>query len=159
NPHRILHDGRIVTQLLKLTVGIAMPTVMVERDLLERAGGFDEGQTLHEDYELWLRLSLLSEVSVLKQPLAYVRRHDQHFSSGGVRTFEARRRVLEKMRSLITEPQDSAVLRDQQARNWLSLALANAIEGDRRGTWRALAGGWTHSRRSVRWYWQALHAL
>ena len=65
NPRRTLPDGDIVEALLRLRAGTPTPTVMAERELIERAGGFDQQQGLHEDYDLWLRLALLSKVLVL----------------------------------------------------------------------------------------------
>ena len=159
NPDRVLHEGRIVEPLLRLTSGIAMPTVMVETDLLNSAGGFDERLTLHEDYELWLRLALLSEVSVVRQPLACVRRHDEHFSSSGARSYEARCRVFKKMREALSDPHDSAILENEWARSMASLALANAAAGNRRAMWNSLASGWAHSWRNLRWYPRAARAV
>jgi glycosyltransferase involved in cell wall biosynthesis len=159
NPDRVLHEGRIVQPLLRLASGIAMPTVMVERELLNRAGGFDERLALHEDYELWLRLALLSDVSVIRQPLACVRRHDEHFSCSGVRSYEARCRVLEKLRDVLSDPRDSAVLESESARSMARLALANAAAGNRRAMWHSLARGWTHSWRNLGWYPRAAHSV
>src|SRR5262249_9633537 len=84
NPHRVLQEGNIFEHLRGLQGGVAMPTVMVRKELLERAGGFDEQQGLHEDHQLWLRLSLLSRICVLSEPLSCIRRHSEHFSSGGI---------------------------------------------------------------------------
>ena len=159
NPHRILHDGWIFPQLLELRVGIAMPTVMVKRDLLETAGGFDEQQGLHEDYELWLRLALLSPVQVLKRPLACVRRHSSHFSSTGIPSVLARRRVLEKMGQLVTESQHRAILRTERARAAAALAALYAASGKRVPTLRTLASSLGYSWRCVAWYASACRAL
>lgn len=159
NPNRVLHEGRIVEPLLRLTAGIAMPTVMVKKELLNSAGAFDERLEMHEDYELWLRLALLSEVTVIRQPLACVRRHGEHFSSSGVRAYEARCRVLDKMREAIGDPRESAVLESEWVRSSASLALANAVAGDRRAMWQSLANGWNRSWRNPGWYPRAARAV
>jgi glycosyltransferase involved in cell wall biosynthesis len=159
NPHRILHEGWIFNQLLELKVGIAMPTVMVKRDLLETVGGFDEQQGLHEDYELWLRLALSSPVRVLKQPLACVRRHNSHFSRTGVPSLEARRRVLEKIGQLVTDSQHRAIVRRERARAAAALAVLHAVSGVRAPTLRTLASSLRYSWRYGAWYASSCRAL
>jgi glycosyltransferase involved in cell wall biosynthesis len=152
NPNRVLYEGQIVEQLLQLKAGIAMPTVMARRELLERVGGFDEQQGLHEDYEMQLRLALLCEVGLVNQPLACVRRHEEHFSSGGIRSLQARSRVFEKMRNLMADSHQLSVLRNERARNDAALAVANAAAGKRGAVWRTLARSWRYSWRSASWY-------
>ncbi len=59
---RLIEDNFIITS-----------TVLVRRDLLDLTGGFPESMELRgvEDYDLWLRLALRTEVAYLAQPLAY----------------------------------------------------------------------------------------
>jgi glycosyltransferase involved in cell wall biosynthesis len=152
NPNRVLYEGKVVEQLLQLKAGIAMPTVMAARELLERVAGFDEQQGLHEDYEMWLRLALLSEVGLVNQPLACVRRHEEHFSSGGIRSLQARSRVFEKMKTLMTDSHQLSVLRNERAHNDAALAVANAAAGKGGAVWRTLARSWRYSWRSASWY-------
>ena len=139
SPLRVPYQGQVFEPLLRLRAGIAMPTVMATRGLLARAGGFDERLHLHEDYELWLRLALLSPVSRLAEPLACVRRHTEHFSSGGVRSLRARGEVLEKMRDFLTDSKQLAILQAERVRNDVALAIAHAVAGNRGLALRALA--------------------
>jgi glycosyltransferase involved in cell wall biosynthesis len=159
NPHRILHEGWIFEPLLELWVGIAMPTVMVKRDLLDTVGGFDAQQGLHEDYDLWLRLALLSPVRVLKQPLACVRSHSSHFSSTGVPSLVARRRVLDKMEQLVTGSEHRALLSTEQARAAAALAVLYAASGKRTSALRTLASSLRYSWRYGAWYAGACRTL
>ena len=152
NPGRVLHAGHIFEHLMKLQVGVAMPTVMVKRQLLERVGGFDEQQGLHEDHQMWLRLSLMSKICVLAEPLTCIRRHNEHFGSDGIPSFQARRRVLEKIYPLPMSPRDRSIFRTERARNDALLALAFAVAGDRVAVWRTFADGWRYSWRSTIWY-------
>jgi glycosyltransferase involved in cell wall biosynthesis len=149
---RVPYEGQIFEPLLRLRAGIAMPTVMATRELLVRAGGFDELFQLHEDYELWLRLALLSPVSRLAEPLACVRRHAEHFSSGGVRSLRARGKVLDKMLNCLTDSQQLAVLQAERVRNDLALAIADAAAGNKRLALRALARSWPYSWRGGAWF-------
>ena len=152
NPRLALHAGQIFEHLMRLQVNIATPTVMVRKQLLERAGGFDEQQGLYEDYQLWLRLSLMAKNCVLKQPLTCVRRHDEHYSTGGISSFQARRRALEKIHPLSMSARDRSIFRAERARNDATLALAFAAVGDGLAMWRTLASSWRYSWRSATWY-------
>jgi glycosyltransferase involved in cell wall biosynthesis len=159
NPNRVLHDGRIVEQLLRLTVGIAMPTVMARRQLVADAGGFDESLEMHEDYELWLRLALMSEVAAVKMPLGYVRRHGEHFSSGGIRTLLARKAVLEKMTRIISDRHYLSIVQQQRALNIAALAAAYAANRDVRSLCMTLHGNWRLFWRYAAWYRGAAMAI
>lgn len=152
NPGRVLHAGHIFEHLMKLQVGVAMPTVMVRRQLLERVGGFDEQQGLHEDHQMWLRLSLMSRICRLTEPLTCIRRHNEHFGSDGIASFQARRRALEKIYPLPMSPRDRSIFRTERARNDALLALAFAVAGGRVAVWRTFADGWRYSWRSSIWY-------
>ena len=77
-------DGDIVEALLRRKASVATASVIVERSLLEETGGFDERLRFAEHYELWLRLALRSEVSVLNEPLVCIRRHDDHYTADRV---------------------------------------------------------------------------
>ena len=151
-PGRVLHAGHIFEHLMKLEVGVAMPSVMVRKQLLERVGGFDEQQGLHEDHQMWLRLSLISKICVLTEPLTCIRRHNEHFGSDGIPSLQARRRALEKIDLLPMSARDRSIFRIERARNDALLALAFAVAGDRAAVWRTLADSWRYSWRSALWY-------
>ena len=155
NPDRTLPQGHILEELLQLRAGTPTPTVMAERSLIAEAGGFDEQQGLHEDYDLWLRLALLSKVLAVAEPLACVRRHDDHFSGGAVRNFEARLRVFAKLEGRI----GGRVFRAERARQAGALAGAYAAADDSSGVRRAIATSWSFSWRSWRWYVASGRAL
>jgi glycosyltransferase involved in cell wall biosynthesis len=152
NARRVYYEGRVFEHLLTSKVGIAMPTVVVSRRLLEQVGGFDERLQQQEDYHLWLRLAMLSEISVLRQPLACVRRHNEHFSSRGISSLEAKDRMLDKMQTLATDSRQRTVLRTARARNAAWLAVANAAAGNRSAAWRTFADSWRFSWRSAVWW-------
>ena len=54
---------------------IPHPATFVARELLWRAGGFDQRLRYAMDYDLWLRLSRLAPPVALSQPLAAFREH------------------------------------------------------------------------------------
>jgi glycosyltransferase involved in cell wall biosynthesis len=51
--------------------------VVVRRELLERAGGFDERLTYAEDWDAWLRLAEICDVDFVPEPLAGIRVHSK----------------------------------------------------------------------------------
>jgi glycosyltransferase involved in cell wall biosynthesis len=78
-------SGAIFKQLLRQEIAVTTPTVLAVRQLVERAGRFHTRQLLYEDYDLWSRLALLSEVEAIETPLTHVRKHAEHYG-GTVRT-------------------------------------------------------------------------
>jgi len=126
------YQGSIFEQLLTLEAAVATPTVMVERDLLRRSGGFDEQQAYFEDYDLWLRLNRLNDVSVLSKPLTLIRNHTEHYSGN---------------QGAADTPQLRCALRAERASNAMQLAAAQARAGQRAAALHTL---W-QSRRCV---WQ-----
>lgn len=87
-------EGWIFEYLLEGTAWVALPTVIAERSLLAEAGGFDDRLRFSHDYDLWLRLSRLSQVSIVATPLATVRIH------GGNTYRSARLTALESWMSI-----------------------------------------------------------
>jgi len=148
----VWYEGPIFEHLLTLKAGIAMPTVMIGRQLLEQIGGFDEHQKQHEDYHLWLRLAMLSEIGVLRQPLACVRVHNEHFSRFGISSLEERSGMLEKIQALVASSSQRTAVRTARARNAALLAGATAAAGRRDDAWRAITDSWRFSWRCTFWW-------
>jgi glycosyltransferase involved in cell wall biosynthesis len=61
-------------------------TVLVEKAVLDEAGGFDETLELGEDYELWLRLSRTLPMLGLEQPTSLYRQHPRSITRGARET-------------------------------------------------------------------------
>jgi glycosyltransferase involved in cell wall biosynthesis len=88
-------DGRILNQLLDAKTVIALPSVVVSRQLLDRVGGFDESLTMCEDYDLWLRLAARTQIVAIHESLTIVRRHGEHYGNPRIALGDGLR-VLEK---------------------------------------------------------------
>jgi glycosyltransferase involved in cell wall biosynthesis len=135
------HEGDIFEPLLTLAASVATPTVMIERHLLQELGGFDEQQPYFEDYDLWLRLSLQSDVILVDVPLALIRNHSEHYSSDRIRVYEARFRLLDKNSAHVGSPRLRDAMRIARATTAGSLALVAAVAGMRgyalRMLWRS----------------------
>lgn len=158
-----LHEGFIFEQLLTLEAGVSMPCVVAERRLIEEAGGFDEGLPYFEDYDLWLRLSLRSDVAALNQPLALVRNHAEHYSADRTGVYAARLKLLDKIdaldaarRQVIRLP---LILVQERAKTSMALARVHAAAGRRREALSTLWQSRRLARRSIAWWSGAIHTL
>jgi glycosyltransferase involved in cell wall biosynthesis len=126
----VAHSGPILEQLLRIDAQIAMPAVMAETQFVRELGGFDERLRFSEDYDLWARMALRSEVSVDPEPSADVRSHDEHFTFdrtgklGGWAAFYA------KMEELVPTAELRALCRKERREYVLRLAAQHAHVGD-----------------------------
>ena len=147
----IPHRGAILERLLMNEVEVWTPAVVVERRLLSQVGGFDEKQTVFEDYDLWLRLACHSEIDLIDQPLIGVRSHDQHYSGGDIRMLASRHRSLSNMYRLVTDSRLRRVVDRQRAQCTLDLA---SLQGNthRLAATRTLLSGCAHSWRLMDWW-------
>jgi glycosyltransferase involved in cell wall biosynthesis len=131
-------EGWILDRLIKMETVIAIPSVVVRRQLLEQVGGFDLKQRMCEDYDLWLRLAVLSEIDGVRETLLLVRSHREHFHKDPI-VFEDRGRALEKLLAADTARSLHSILRRERAKVAAGLARSQAICGGRRAALRTLA--------------------
>jgi glycosyltransferase involved in cell wall biosynthesis len=149
--------GWILEKLVKSETVIALPSVVVSRELLERVAGFDEGLVMCEDYDLWLRLAAQSEVDAIDEPLTLVTRHAEH-SGNEIISFQDCVLVFEKvMRTDGTEHLHS-ILREKRAEAAAGLARSHAACGNRRAALRTLLSSARFCWRYPRWWLGALQA-
>jgi hypothetical protein len=125
-------DGAIFEQLLTLTADVSMSSLMAERALLEEIGCFDESQRYFEDYDLFTRLSLHSDASVVTQPLVRMRDHSEHYSGNQAAMYEGRAQLLEKLQLIAEQKGVGGVVRRERIRNGADLARTLAARGRRR---------------------------
>jgi glycosyltransferase involved in cell wall biosynthesis len=151
-------SGWIAERLLNDETLIALPSVVVQRELLQELGTFDERLVMCEDDELWLRLALKSEIDGIDQPLTVIRRHEQHCGDDAT-AWRDRRRVFEKalqgngdarlrriLRRLRAEM--SAGLAHSQARETKRLRALGTLVTSARYSWR-YRGWWAGAARAV----------
>jgi glycosyltransferase involved in cell wall biosynthesis len=148
-------EGWIFDKLLTLQIGIAMPTVIAERRLVDEAGRFDEQQLYGEFHEFCLRLAMRSQVASLPQALCYVRVHDEHYGTDRVGDRRGWMRLYQKMSVLAPDARLRAYCRRRRAET--SLQLARALSERREyGEVRAcLASALPYSWRYPHWWWGA----
>jgi glycosyltransferase involved in cell wall biosynthesis len=149
-------EGWIFDQLLRLEIGIAMPTVVVDRELVNEAGRFDEQQLFGEFHDLCLRLAMRSEVLTLREPLCSIRNHDEHYGADKLANGVGWIRLYEKMAHLTSSADLRSYCSKMRVETLLSLARLQIDVGEARAAWsslrRALIGSWRHPQ-----LWWGLH--
>jgi glycosyltransferase involved in cell wall biosynthesis len=149
-------EGWIFANLLRLDIGIAMPTVLAERALVNEAGAFDPQQRFGEFHDLCLRLALKGEVVVVPEPLTCVRTHNDHYSSDRISDHRNWMRLYQKMAGLTTSPELRAHCARMRAETSIKLARQQGCEGDSRGAWSTLRSASAFSWRYPKWWLGAL---
>jgi glycosyltransferase involved in cell wall biosynthesis len=149
-------QGWIFEKLLRLDIGIAMPTVMARRDLISDVGAFDEQQLFGEFHDLCLRLALRSEVVSLPQTLCSIRVHNQHYSADRVADSVGWMRLYEKMSVLAPNESLRAFSRRQRSRTSLLLARAWSEQRNYPKVLSSLARAMRYSWRYPDWWWGAI---
>lgn len=132
-------------------------SVVVRRALLESMGALDEDPRLRgtEDYELWLRLSLVTRFACAYERLVAYRATPGGLGSDPVRMQRGALAALEKVRRL--RPDRFAELGSEFAR---SVAIMTLIGGDARVARRDLAAVVRRSPSDARaWKWLLLSLL
>jgi glycosyltransferase involved in cell wall biosynthesis len=76
---RVAHGPRLKHWLIMRNQFIH-PSVMIRRSILEKLGGYRPGLITYEDYELWLRISQISDVDNIPKPLVRYRIHSAQIS-------------------------------------------------------------------------------
>ena len=134
-----------------MEVAVAISSVIVSRTLLEQLGGFDLEQPACNDYDLWLRLARLSEISGVTETLLHKRRqHDPYYHSTMV--FEDIGRAIAKLLAASTDPSLRALLRRERAKVAAGLAGSQAICGGRWAALRTLARSSQYSWGYPEWW-------
>jgi glycosyltransferase involved in cell wall biosynthesis len=152
-------EGAVVERLLRLEALVAMPSVIAERALVLEAGAFDEQQRYCEDYDLWLRLAVRSEVTAIAEPLACVRVHARNYSQDRAGVHASWVRLYRKHAALLRDPRQRALCRRRAAESALVLASAHAAAGRRVAALRALGSVAAHAWWRPAWWRRGARAL
>ncbi|MDI5895618.1 glycosyltransferase [Flavobacterium algoritolerans] len=76
-----LNHKDIVVQLENLSSSIIHPSVLINKKMLEKAGGYDPKMHIAEDFDLWLRISKIGKIINIDQPLLKLRKHGSNISA------------------------------------------------------------------------------
>jgi glycosyltransferase involved in cell wall biosynthesis len=151
-------SGWIVDELLAERIVIVTPSVMARRELLAKAGGFNETLRVGEDYELWVRLALCSQADFVDNSLTLVRRHEAH-SFDDVTCLENFLSALEIVRRSGISDRQRELVNERRATVCARLAHAHARKRDGARSARTLLQGIPFAWRYPRWWRQAASAL
>lgn len=133
-------SGWILEPLLMFTAAATMPTLMVEKSLLDEIGGFDETFLLREDYELEVRLAARAEIHALEDALTIVRHHPGRTSSSKRVAELHRGSAMVFRKAALTAPNDRvrSLCRRQCAVQLVSRARALSRDGEHRAALAAV---------------------
>ena len=118
-----LHGSALETLLLRGNVVGGGSNVICERELFDRAGGFDPTLSQCADWDMWVRLAALTDFAYVDEPLVRYRRHESSMSRDPELLERDSLRVLEKGFAMPeTDPALAAKRRQGMARNYMVLA-------------------------------------
>ena len=152
-------SGDVLLPLIDGRAMVRTPSVLAERTLLEQAGGFDERLRSCEDYDLWMRLALLSPVALVDESLIRVRQNPDSWSSRARALFQDRERSLAHFAARAPRAVQSALRR---ARAWNALSAAKQLRAEVGAgaaveqLTRSLAFAWPYPRWWLRGAWLVL---
>ena len=74
--YKAIHSGDLYRDIAFFRpVTITLPTVMVRREVLDRAGDFDEGMERFEDTDMWRRISKICRIDAISEFTCKLRTH------------------------------------------------------------------------------------
>ena len=135
---------RLYTKLLEENF-VPTSTVVVRRNAIRRAGGFDEQLRQSQDYSLWLQMSLYYEFDFVDESLAIHRKWDGQITCDKLRASEYALQVTDEFcrrnRSLVSAGQQRRSLARHYARRGRALARLGRRTNATRDFMRSL---WLH---------------
>lgn len=131
--------GAIFQYLLKDNI-VSTLTVLASKKHILDAGGFDEAPVnkVWEDYDLWLRMSLMGNFSYISKPLAKYRRHDSNISQE-TRINDLQKKVysMNKLKSVVNNHKHAELIKIRLVD--LYCELASLHDGSRKYYWKMKA--------------------
>ena len=134
-------DGRILEHVL-LEPTLVPASVMMRREVVQQAGGFDETLATAEDLDYHLKIAARTGIAVIEQPLVQaLRGHDGLSSLPG--TYDDYVRVIERAVAMHAATLPEAVRRRALVRAYTRGARGLILLGRRRDAWRLVRKAWT----------------
>jgi len=150
--------GRLLDRLIREEALIVTPSVVARRELIKRAGGYNEELLACEDYELWMRLASRAEADFIDEPLVLVRRHAEH-SFDDITCLGNLRRAIEITQRSGAAANLDALLNQRRARVSANLAKAHATAKHRSRVISTLLSSAPYSWPHAAWWVGALQAI
>jgi hypothetical protein len=135
-------------------------TLLVKRDVLERAGSFDPEVTVASDLDMWIRLAQISPAAPVPGMLATKRQHETNYTLGYAESAEVTERVSERLLSRVGRARHlRAILRARRAQWYIRAADRRRHERHYRRAWSALFSALPTGLRLWPWWRSAIKAL
>lgn len=118
-----LVDSAIKDLLLRGNVVGSICTVLCERELFDKVGGFDPKLSQCADWDMWIRIATLTDFLFIDEQLVTYRQHDSNMSRNAILLEQDSLSVLEKGFSMDSVPKEIKNKRRVAfARNYMVLA-------------------------------------
>jgi len=101
------HRGKCFDKLL-VRNNIVASSVLIKREILDMVGLFDEDFKACENWDMWIRISKVSEIEYLARPLTYYRVHLTNMSKNVDKMYTYRLKIIDK--HLPTKTRDPIIL-------------------------------------------------
>ncbi|MHB1066467.1 MAG: glycosyltransferase [Candidatus Nanopelagicales bacterium] len=124
---RPLPVGSQVLNGLRWKSVLVHPSVMLRRERVVEAGGYDARATHAEDYELWLRLAALGDIDNLPEPLLRYRVHSQQVSRAKAIPHASRVVVARSRRALARARGESVLMAQVRQVVWSTPQIVRGI--------------------------------
>ncbi|HEU4795031.1 MAG TPA: glycosyltransferase family A protein [Pyrinomonadaceae bacterium] len=137
--------------LLDLQATPVVSTVIMRKDLVLKAGCFDESdRTIPEDYDLWLRMVQVgARIGYQQKPLAKYRYRSDSLSASRVKLHSGALRVLQKARrDMKLSPEELAALSKTEQRLQSTITIENSKDMIVKGEVDAAASMLSQARES-----------
>lgn len=97
------HEGKIYEELLYYNFVGSTSFPLIKTDALRMIGGFDTLMESAQDYDTWLRLSKITEVAYVEEPLIIYHIHTQErISTNNYKVISGQERIIEKNKDYLT---------------------------------------------------------
>jgi glycosyltransferase involved in cell wall biosynthesis len=121
-------EGDFTEELLKTKIeGAFGSSLLVERKIVEKIGGFDPDFRRHQDWEFVLRLLEKGKIGVLKEPLVIKR--DEYGLFDAQTMLEEKKKFLSKFEYKLQQ-MDLVSRREVYAQHYIELSALFSYEGD-----------------------------
>lgn len=148
------HEGPIFEKILRNQAAFRSPSVVLaERELVMQVGGFDEQMHSAEDFDLYVRLALRSEIALVDKPLTRVRVHEENYSSSDVPGgLAGRDYALRKLQANPAAARWHTLLRAQRVNTAVGLAATYAVMNRRANVLRTMRNSFPYAWSYPRWW-------
>lgn len=117
-----------VLKRMRWTNGLAHPSVMFRRDVVQKVGGYREVAELAEDYDLWLRLAAIGEVVKIGETLLAYRVHSDQLSKSRSIPRSSRDSILDSRLALARSRKENILMARFRHFVWSAVGRVKALK-------------------------------